>query len=152
MRYNLTFSTHLAASPATVWDWMTSFAGISKEMAPYLRMSTPRGVTDLRSIDFQPGKPMFRSWISLFRLIPFDYSDLTLISLEEGVGFVEQSPMGSMRSWRHARRLTPAGDGCVLTDELTFEPRIAGGLSYRIVRAFFSHRHRMLARHLGKGA
>lgn len=152
MQYNLKFSTQLAASPSRVWEWMTSFDGISKEMAPYLHMSKPKGVTDLRSVNFQPGKPMFRSWISLFRLIPFDYSDLTLISLEEGVGFVEQSPMGSMRSWRHVRQLAPTGDGCVLTDELTFEPRIAGWLSCRIVRAFFSHRHRMLARYLGTSA
>jgi ligand-binding SRPBCC domain-containing protein len=147
MQYHLTFSTHLAASPATVWDWMTSFAGISREMAPYLHMSKPSGVTDLRSVGFKPGQAMFRSWISLFHLIPFDYSDLTLISLEEGVGFVEQSPM---RIWRYSRQLRPAADGgCVLTDELTFDPRIAGWLSCRIVRAFFSHRHRMLARYLG---
>ncbi len=150
MQYTLKFTTHIAASPSTVWDWMTSFDGISKEMAPYLQMSAPRGVGNLQSVGFQPGKPMFRSWIRLFGLIPFDYSDLTLLSLEEGVGFVEHSPMGSMRSWRHVRHLTPRGSGCVLTDELTFEPRIAGWLSYRIVRAFFNHRHRMLERHLGK--
>ena len=150
MQYNLKFSTQLAASPSAVWDWMTSFEGISREMAPYLQMSAPRGVTSLLAVDFQLGKPMFRSWIRLFRLIPFDYSDLTLLSLEQGVGFVEQSPMGSMRSWRHVRRLTPTAGGCVLTDELTFEPRIAGWLSCRIVRAFFNHRHRMLERHLGK--
>ncbi len=153
MQYQLTFSTHLAASPSTVWDWMTSFAGISREMSPYLHMSKPSGVSDLRSLAFQPGQPMFRSWISLFHLIPFDYSDLTLVSLEEGVGFVEQSPMGSMRSWRHSRQLRSAADGgCVLTDELTFEPRTAGWLCCRIVRAFFSHRHRMLARYLGTSA
>jgi ligand-binding SRPBCC domain-containing protein len=99
---------------------------------------------------FQPGKPMFRSWITLFHVIPFDFSDLTLMSLEEGVGFVEQSKMGTMRSWRHARRITPAGGGCVLTDELAFEPRIMGWLSFRIVRAFFAHRHRRLERYLGK--
>nr|WP_298137704.1 hypothetical protein [uncultured Pseudomonas sp.] len=150
MPYSLKFSTHLSAPPSTVWAWMTSFEGISKEMAPYLQMSAPPGVGNLRSVEFQPGKPMFRSWIRLFGLIPFDYSDLTLLSLEEGVGFVEHSPMGSMRSWRHVRHLTPTAGGCVLTDELTFEPRLAGWLSYRIVRAFFNHRHRMLERHLGK--
>jgi hypothetical protein len=129
---------------------MTSFNGIAKEMAPFLHMSTPRGVTNLKSMPFQPGKPMFRSWITLFRVIPFDYSDLTLMSFEEGVGFVEQSEMGTMRHWRHKRLLTPVGGGCVLTDELTFEPRIAGWLSFRIVRAFFTHRHRKLERYLGK--
>ncbi|MCC6558781.1 MAG: hypothetical protein IT372_38100 [Polyangiaceae bacterium] len=152
MPYNLKFSTHLAASPDEVWAWMTSFEGISKEMAPYVHMSCPRGVTGLESVAFTPGKRLFRSWITLFRVIPFDYSDLTLESLEEGVGFVEQSPMGSMRSWRHVRRITAAPRGCILTDELTFEPRFAGWLASEIVKAFFQHRHRMLARHLGRFA
>ena len=150
MPYTLRFSTALAVPMSTAWEWMTSFEGISKEMAPYLHMSAPRGVTSLASIDFVPGKPMFRSWITLFGVVPFDYSDLTLLRLEEGVGFLEQSPMGTMRLWRHERRLSPAGAGCVLTDELTFEPRVAGWLSFRIVRSFFAHRHRNLARHLGK--
>lgn len=122
MTYHLTFSTHLLASPDEVWAWMTSFDGISKEMAPYMRMSVPRGVTDLSSVTITPGKPLFRSWIPLFGIIPFDFSDLTLESLEPGVGLVEQSPMGSMRLWRHARRIEAASTGCILIDELTFEP------------------------------
>lgn len=149
MRYTLTFSTRLTASPSTVWEWMTSFDGISKEMAPYLHMSAPRGVRDLRSVSFQPGRRLFRSWITLFRIIPVDYSDVTLISLEDGVGLVEQSPMGTMRLWRHERRISPVGAGSILTDGLTFEPRIAGWLTSRIIRAFFEHRHRNLKRYLG---
>ena len=150
MKYTLKLSTHVAAPPAEVWAWMTSFEGISKEMSPYMHMSAPSGVTSLKSVPFEPGKRLFRSWITLFHVVPFDYSDLTLESLEEGVGFVEQSPMGTMRSWRHVRRIVQAESGCVLTDELTFEPRIAGWLTHKIVRAFFQHRHRMLERHLGK--
>lgn len=152
MRYTLRFSTELGVPTSAAWEWMTSFEGISKEMAPYLHMSAPRGVRSLAAVDFEPGKAMFRSWITLFGMLPFDYSDLTLLSLDEGIGFVEQSPMGTMRLWRHERRLAASGAGCVLTDELTFEPRIAGWLSFRIVRAFFAHRHRNLARHLGARA
>lgn len=122
--------------------------GIAREMAPYLRMSAPLGVTDLTSLDPEPGKRLFRSWIKLFGVLPVDYSDLTLVSMEEGVGFVEQSPMGTMRLWRHERRITPDGEGCVLSDVLTFEPRLAGWLTVRIVRALFGHRHRMLRKYL----
>jgi hypothetical protein len=128
---------------------MTSIDGISKEMSPYIRMSAPAGVTNLQSISFVPGKRLFRSWISLFKVIPFDYSDLTLERLEEGVGIVEQSPMGSMRLWRHERKIIPSDKGCILTDEISFEPRFAGFLSNKVVNAFFRHRHRMLCRYLG---
>lgn len=152
MPYSLTFSTQLYVPPSEAWKWITSFAGISKEMKPYLRMSTPDGVTNLATAEYVPGKRLFRSWIILFGLVPVDYSDLTLMYVEEGSGFVEQSPMGSMRLWRHGRRLTSNGAGCIITDGLTFEPRIAGWLSYRIVRAFFAHRHRNLAKYLGKTA
>lgn len=149
MKYTVKYSTHLAASEKEVWEWMTSIDGISKEMSPFMRMSVPAGVTNLQSASFEPGKRLFRSWITLFKIIPFDYSDLTLESLEEGVGFVEKSPMGSMRSWQHVRRISPAEKGCILTDEVTFEPRFAGFIANRIVRAFFGHRHRMLRRYLG---
>lgn len=149
MPYTLTFSTPLRVSPAEAWTWITSFDGISKEMAPYMRMTKPRGVTTLASIEYQPGKRLFRSWVLLFGIVPFDYSDLTLLTLDDGVGFVEQSPMGSMRLWRHERRITPNEAGCILTDTLTFQPRLFGWLTYNIVRTFFAHRHRLLAKHLG---
>lgn len=149
MPATLTFETQLTASPEAAWRWITSLAGISREMAPFLRMSAPRGVTDLSSVSFQPGVPMFTSWITLFGVLPVDYSRLTLMSLNPGTGFVEQSPMGSMKLWRHERQITPLPGGCQVTDTLTFEPRFAKGMTTRIVQAFFAHRHRMLKKHLG---
>lgn len=151
MVYQRCFTSRLKATPETVWDWMTSFDGIAREMGPWLRMTAPPGVTGLLDVDWQPGQPLFRSRIKLFGLIPVDYSDLTFLSLVEGEGFVEQSPMGSMRAWRHERHILPADTGCVLRDNLTFEPRLAGGLSAGITTAFFRHRHRMLRKHLGHG-
>lgn len=147
--YELNFTTRLAATTAEAWIWMTSFEGISREMSPYLHMSAPAGVKSLQSVPFTPGKRLFRSWITLFHILPFDYSDLTLVSIEEGIGFVEQSPMGTMRLWRHERRISPIESGCSLSDTLTFEPRFAGPISRWIVAAFFRHRHRQLARYLG---
>lgn len=150
MEYTLTFSTRLAAAPNEVWEWITSFSGISREMAPYMTMTFPEGLVGLNSIAIVPGRKLFRSWLKLFGVIPFDYSDMTLVSIDEGEGFVEESPMGSMRQWRHERRITPSGSGSILTDKLTFEPRLFGGLSRAIVNFFFRHRHRKLQRHLGK--
>lgn len=149
MPHNLKFSTQVRVSAPEAWKWITSFDGISKEMAPYLRMSIPRSDMNIATVKVEPGKRLFRSWIQLFGVIPFDYSDLTLLSIDEGVGFVEQSPMGTMRLWRHERWISPNDQGCVIHDKLTFEPRIASWLALRIVRAFFTHRHRNLARYLG---
>lgn len=151
MQQVLSIETAVAASPEEAWSWITSFQGISKEMAPYLHMSAPAGVEDLSSVSFELGDRMFRSWITLFGVLPIDYSDLTLVSLNPGIGFVEQSPMGSMKLWRHERRVSPYGNGSKVSDTLTFEPRFAGGLVSKVVRAFFSHRHRMLEKNLGKG-
>lgn len=114
-----------------------------------LRMSAPKGVKDIASFPFQPGVPMFRSWITLGGVLPIDFSDLTLLSLTPGVGFVEQSRMGSMKSWRHERRICPVESGCRVTDTLTFEPRFASRLSVALIRKFFTHRHNMLRKHLG---
>lgn len=150
MAYSLSFETTLPVSADEAWRWVTSVAGIAREMAPYLSMSVPPRVTDLGSLQVKPGEPLFRSWIKLFGVLPIDYSDLTLLELSPGGGFIEQSPMGSMKLWRHERRVTGDGRACTVRDELTFEPRFAGPLVRRIVRAFFTHRHRMLARHLGR--
>lgn len=149
MSTTLSFESTLATSPETVWSWIISFDGISKEMAPVLQMSAPKGVRDLASISFEPGVPMFRSWIRLGGIIPIDFSDLTLLSLTPGEGFVEQSRMGSMRLWRHERRIFPVEMGCRITDTLTFEPRFGGRLAVAFVRRFFAHRHNMLRKHLG---
>ena len=149
MQTSLSFETSVAATPAEAWAWIASFEGISKEMSPFLRMSAPKGVKNLSSIQFEPGVAMFRSWITPFGVLPIDYSNLTLVSLEPGVGFVEQSDMGSMKLWRHERRLTPIDSGCTITDRLTFEPRFAGRVVAAVVQRFFTHRHKMLAKHLG---
>ncbi|MDP1540176.1 MAG: hypothetical protein Q8L72_05940 [Moraxellaceae bacterium] len=149
MQQIFSFETTVSVAPEKAWQWITSFDGISKEMSPFLKMSAPKGVTGLSSINFEPGKPMFRSWISLFGILPIDYSNLTLMSLEPGVGFVEQSAMGSMKLWRHERRLTPIDSGCTITDRLTFEPRFGGRVVAAVVQRFFTHRHKMLAKHLG---
>jgi hypothetical protein len=72
-----------------------------------------------------------------------------LLELERGRGFVEESPMGSMRLWRHERRIVdaPDPDAVVLSDRLTFEPRVARGLVRWFIRYAFTHRHAVLRAH-----
>src|SRR5512139_1412845 len=105
MQYTATFSSQLNATPMQIWAWMTSFEGISREMSPLMRMTAPPSVTNLQSLAFEPGKPIYRSWLLLLKFLSFDFSDFTLEKVEVGKGFVEQSTMGTMRLWRHVRRI-----------------------------------------------
>jgi hypothetical protein len=77
---------------------------------------------------------------------------MTLLELRSGQGFVEQSPMGSMKLWRHERSIVPctAESGAVLlVDQLTFQPRMAKRLVVWFIGRVFSHRHTVLREHLG---
>lgn len=150
MAEHLRFETVLDSDVATVWGWITNWDCILTEMRPWLSMTWPKGSAGMSLEDVQPGVPLGRSTVRAFGLIPVDWSELTLLEIEPGRGFVEQSPMGSMRMWRHERYIEPSELGCTLVDELTFEPRFLPRLARRIVKAFFRHRHRQLARHLGR--
>lgn len=125
--------------------------GINDEMRPYLRMTLPPGVDQLTPEKIEIGKPIGRSWILLFGLLPFDYDDVTLARLEPGRGFLERSRMLSQRSWEHERTLEPAEGGCLVTDRVCWQPRL--GLPGRPLRPliawFFRHRHKRLRKHFG---
>ena len=146
----LTFRSELSAPRDRVWAWVTSMEGISRELWPILRMTAPHGVKSIGDVPIEPGNPLFRSWILLFGIIPIDRSDLTLLSLDVGQRFVEQSPLLSMSLWRHVRTLEAAGERTVLTDQLTFRPRTATALIRWFIETVFSHRHAVLRRHFGR--
>jgi len=164
----LHFESRLRASPERAWAWATSVDGILTELRPLARMTVPAGTDSLLDLDVELGKPIARSWILLFGVLPVDRSDLTLVELEPGRRFVEQSPMLGMRLWRHERTIEPvgasdagtAGDaggdasiasaGCRITDHLTFEPRLGRPLVRWLVAVLFRHRHRVLRRELGE--
>jgi hypothetical protein len=147
----VTISSHLEASPAQVWDRVITPEGINDEMRPYLKMTLPPGVDGLDPENVELGVPIGRSWILLFRLLPFDYDEVTLVRLEPGRGFLERSRMLSQRVWEHERTLEPVAGGCRVTDRLRWQPRL--GLPGRPLRPviawFFRHRHRRLRRHFG---
>ncbi|MEH6783245.1 MAG: hypothetical protein V7688_05145 [Alcanivorax jadensis] len=146
MLIRLEFSSALPVSRAALWQAMTAMEGINQEMRPWLTMGAPAGVRGLQDVPLTPGKPLFRSSIKLFGWLPIGYSDLTLLSLTPGEGFVEASPMTGMRDWRHERRLEDSDTGCRLLDTLVFEPRVLPTVTSAIIRAFFGHRHRRLRR------
>jgi ligand-binding SRPBCC domain-containing protein len=145
----LNFHTALAAPPQEVWAWATSIDGIAAEMFPLLRMRFPAGTSALFDDRFSPGRRLHRSWLLLFGLLPVDRSDLTFLELEPGRRFLEQSPMLSMKLWRHERIVEPAPGGAVLADRLEFAPRVGAPLVRFFVKWFFERRHAALRRRFG---
>jgi ligand-binding SRPBCC domain-containing protein len=143
--------SRLDASPGRVWERIITPEGINDELSPIVRMTIPRDLTRLDPAEVPLGRPLGRSWILLFGLIPFDYDDITLVRLEPGRGFLERSTMLSQRLWEHERTLDLASPGCRLTDRVRFEPRgpLPARLLKPIFRAVFRHRHRRLRRHFG---
>jgi ligand-binding SRPBCC domain-containing protein len=142
----------VAAPPDVVWARVSTFQGVNDELLPLMRMTAPAHVRALDPSQVVMGERIFRSWVLLFGVIPIDYDDLTLIALEPGSGFHEQSRMLSMRVWEHKRTLEPTGDAATrVSDRLSFEPRLPGSgpLLERFIRATFRHRHRRLRRRFG---
>ncbi len=162
------FSSRLTAPAAEVWSHATSMRGVNRELFPLVRMTHPRGLESLDDVfasiarsEAEPseggwprppaaGPRRYRSWILLLGFIPIDYDDLTFIELAPG-RFLERSPMLTQREWQHERRVDPVEGGCVLSDRVSFVPRIAalGPLFLPMFRMAFALRHRNLRRRFG---
>jgi len=141
----------LAAHPAAVWAHAISPAGVNAELAPFLRMTFPPGIADLATVATPLGRPLFRSRLRLFGLVPVEWDDLAFAALEPGRRFLERSTLRTQRSWEHERVVTRDGDGTRLTDRLRFVPRVAsfGPLHWAAFRTVFAWRHRRLRRRFG---
>jgi ligand-binding SRPBCC domain-containing protein len=135
-------SSTLRADPAEVWARATTIDGVNAELAPFARMTSP-GDGTIRA------GALGRSWILLGGVLPVDFDDLRVESLDAGRGFRERSRLGSCSAWHHDRTLHPlAGGGTRVVDEVAFAPRLAlaGGLQALVFEAAFRWRHRRLRR------
>lgn len=143
-------SVTVAAGQQAVWDRVVTPDGINDEMRPWMTMSVPRGASDLSIATLEVGAPIGKAWLRLFGVLPFDYDDLSIVELEPGRRFREESTMLSMRRWVHDRTVEASGiDRSVVTDRVELTPRWwlrpAGPVLRRLMNAFFGHRHRRLA-------
>lgn len=144
----------LAASRDEVWRSVSSMRGVNVELHPYIHMTSPKD-RQCFTAAVVPGRVVFRSWLLLFRVLPFDRHALAFERIDEGVGFVEESTSFLQQRWGHERSLSdsPSG-GCVVTDRLLIEPRV--GFSRPLVAAMvpflFRHRHRRLRNQFGAGS
>lgn len=142
----ITFESRIPRPAAELWRWSTSARGVQAEMAPILKMTFPDGMQRIPQDQGSLGKPLGNCRFLLFGLVPVDLSRLTFVEMEPGRRFVEQSPLLSMKLWRHERVIEPAEDGARVIDTLEFTPRMASGIVAWFVGRFFAHRHKMLRR------
>ena len=149
--YELSESSRLATPAEQVWAHALTPAGVNLELRPLARMTFPIDTESLEPSEALLGKPLFRSWILLFGIIPADYDEVTFVEFEDGHRFLECSPMLSQRLWQHERIVEPISGGCRLTDRLKLSPKIAilGPIYERIFRLTFTLRHRNLRKLFG---
>jgi ligand-binding SRPBCC domain-containing protein len=141
------FASRLAAGPDAVWAEVSTWSGVAAELAPLLRMTVPRGAGP----EIRTGR-LGRSWLLLGGLLPIDCDDLEIVSVTPGEAFSERSRMASASAWHHDRSLVPIAGGCLVVDDVAFEPRhaaLGGPLAFG-VEATFRHRHRRLRARFGE--
>ena len=150
--WSLVFSDRLAAEPARVWDAVCTMRGVNEELMPLMRMTYPPEAADAGLEEAPTGTFLFYSWVLLGGIVPVDRHHFRLTRIEPGRGFVEESVSWSQRYWRHERIIEPGQGGCILTDSLTFRPRISliGPLVAWFIRRLFEHRHARLRRKFGE--
>lgn len=147
----LRFESRLATPAADVWAEVSTMDGVNAELGPFIRMTHPAHAARLEGAHVEPGALLFQSWLLAFGLLPIDRHALSLERLYPGEGFDERSTSLMQREWIHRRRVLPAGSGCIVTDELQFEPRVslAAPVLRAVIGALFRHRHRRLRRRFG---
>jgi hypothetical protein len=143
----------LAAPPGEVWRHATSMAGVNAELAP-ISMTYPPSLARLpeQVVAGALGAPLFTSTLRIGP-VPFDRHRLTLVEVEAGRWFQEDSRSLVNRRWRHRRTVTPTASGCEVTDRLEIDPRVPGSgpLTRWLVGRIFDRRHRYLVETFGRG-
>ncbi len=149
--YHFEICSELEASPAEVWQTVTELDRVNDELRPWLRMTSPESGLSLSDERVVLGKRLFRSWILAFGLLPLDYDDVVLESVDPGRSFNERSSMLTQRAWHHDRELEPCAAGTRITDRLSWAPRVpgAGAIFSVVVPRLFGWRHRQLRRRFG---
>lgn len=147
----LRFESRLAAPAGGVWAQASTMAGVNAELGPWVRMSYPAGRAVLDAQAVPMGTVLFRSWLCVFGVLPFDRHALRLERLYPGVGFDERSSSWMQKVWVHRRRIEAIDGGTRVTDELEVEPRLpfATPLVRVVVGFLFAHRHRRLRARFG---
>lgn len=146
----IVLSSHLGIRPDAFWA-SQSMDSVNAELGPWIRMTVPVDWRGKALADWTAGAPLFKSWVLLLGVLPLDRHAFGALDLARPLSFVETSSSWMHRAWRHERRVEAAGEGCVVTDHLSFRPRLPGiaGLLRPIYAGVFAHRHARLRARYG---
>ncbi|AXQ28268.1 hypothetical protein D0B54_06045 [Solimonas sp. K1W22B-7] len=146
----LRFESRLAAPAQDVLAEALTMRGVNAELMPLLRMSYPREAENFDLQQAPVGQTLFHSWLLLGGLLPVDRHSLAFETLHAN-GFDERSTSWVQRVWIHRRRVIESGKGCIVSDELEFQPRLPLGatLPAALASRVFKHRHARLRKRYG---
>jgi hypothetical protein len=141
----LRFESRLAAPADAVLAEALTMRGVNAELMPLLRMSYP---SEAENFDLQQAplkQTLFQSWLLLGGVIPVDRHALAFERLHDD-GFDERSTSWIQKVWIHRRRIVGSGKGCIVSDELEFQPRLPlpAAIPAALARRVFEHRHARL--------
>lgn len=146
----ITVTSRVRAPAEAVWEHASSMAGVNLELMPLVRMTVPRDVRGKSLADVELGDVAFHSVLLAFGVLPFDRHALRLVRVDPGRGFSERSTSLLQRRWDHDRTLVADGEGTLVTDQVTFAPRVGPARPLApVIRAIFRHRHQRLAHRFG---
>lgn len=148
------------ARQADVWARITTPEGINDEIMPFLRMTLPRHLRNMKVDEVEVGKPLCRSWFLLGGVLPVDFDNITVEALDPPRMFREHSTMLTFSDWIHERRVEAVTEEISLIhDRLSWvgrgpinKTRPMRWLQRRLLRGMFAHRHRKLLTHFQKTA
>ena len=169
--YTIQIKTILNISKTNLWNNISTFKGVNKELYPLLQMTCPdeniKLTKDLILIDENGyNNPLFTSYLLLFGFIPIEYDSICIVDVVEYSHFKERSSMLLMSEWNHDRVLVDVEppvqsdtntnsntDHVLVTDTLSFIPRLTffGPILKYIVKFLFIHRHSRLIQQYNKG-
>ncbi|HMG25719.1 MAG TPA: hypothetical protein VKH36_02795 [Acidimicrobiia bacterium] len=107
-------TTHLAADAGTVWRHVTTPRGINDEFKPWMRMTVPQRLRDIRLDDVELGVRLCRSWVLILGFVAFEYDDLVLV--ERGPGMPSHRERDLRLPARDARRRLRRRDAVLVGD------------------------------------
>lgn len=146
----LEFQSHLNANTDTLWKSIISRRGINDELFPLLSMTSLDSLATITEDNFKPGTVITNSWILLFGFIPIDRLSITPVEIVIGEYFIEESPMLTMRFWRHERYVeSRENNKCCVRDVLTFQPFFFTSIVAVFIKMLFKNRHRKLRKKFG---
>ena len=143
--HSFTISSNLPVTAEEILRTLT-MAGVNSELSPLVKMTAPRSWANRSILEWPEQQHLFDSWILFLGMLPIDRHSFYFDSINPHEGFIEASSSTTNSRWCHQRRISPAQEGCRVSDIVEYQSRLPllGYLLKPIYRLVFWCRHRNL--------